>query len=156
MVTTLKNVTWHDDGNCDIGKLIDNTATVRDAVDEVERLRAGMADDVGAMYPNSLSYAVDAFGEHTVLGKTVRAEMKITQAFIMAGADGEETTIDVLKNGVDALCEPIVLKATESRGKVVIGDVLDYVTISRFDEIVVRSDSNRRLVVTMNFDGEVE
>jgi len=155
MATELKTVTWHDDGNLDVSKLIDNTATVRDAVDEVERLRAGMAEDVGAMYPASISYAVDAFGEHVVLGKTVRADMKITQAFVMAGADGEETTIDILKNCVDALCEPIVLKATESRGKVVIGDVLDYVTISRFDEIVVKTDTNRRVVVTLNF-GEVE
>ena len=154
MTTELKTVHWHDDGMCDIGKIIANIETVRDAVDESERLRASSSDDLATLYPPSISYVIEGRGDHTALGKTIRAEMKLKQCFITAGTDGSDgvdTQIELLINGGDPLCEPISLKASESRGKVVIGKILTYPVISQFDEITIRSDSDRRIVVNMNF-----
>ena len=154
MTTTLKKVNWHDDGMCDIGKILQNIETVRDVVDETERLRASGLDDLYSMYPPSISYVIEGRGDYTALYKTIRAEMKVTQVFIAAGtdgADGLDAQVELLTDAGNALCEPISLKASEGRGKVVVGDVLSYPVITRFDEIVIRCDSDRRIVVTMNF-----
>ena len=154
MTTELKHITWHDDGNLDLSKIVANIETVRDAVDEVERLRLSLAENFSSIYPQGISYAIEGRGDHVVLPKAVRAEMKVTQVFITAGtdgADGIDTQIELFIDGSDPLCDPITLKASESRGKVVIGEVLTYPTITRFNEIVIRSDSDRRIVVTINF-----
>ncbi len=148
----LNKITYKDTGTFDMRKVIDNFDRLSDAVDDVERLRVALNDDVTRMFPPALSYAIDTMEDHTILDKAVRAEMRVKQVYVMAGAEGEETQITILKNGVDALCEPIVLKSTEGRGKVVIGEVLGYMTISRFDEVIARSDSNRRVVVSMSFE----
>jgi len=156
MTTKLKTVHWHDDGNCDIGGILKNIETVRDAVDESDRLMQSAAEDIASMYPPSMSYVIEGRGDHIALGKTIRAEMKLTQVFITAGTDGSDgldTQITILMNGTDPLCAPVTLKSSEGRGKVVIGTVLSYPVISRFDEITIRSDSDRRMVVTTNFGG---
>lgn len=154
MATELKTVTWHDDGNCDIGRIVENIETVRDVADETERLRLSNHEDLMSTYPASVGYVIEARGDHTALPKAVRAEMKLSQCFIAAGTDGSngiDTQIELLINGVDPLCEPIPLKASESRGKVVIGEILTHPVITQFDEITIRSDSDRRIVVNMNF-----
>jgi len=156
MTTKLKSVTWHDDGMLDVGRIIANIETVRDVADESERLRLSLADDLNSLYPPSISYVIEGRGDHTVLPKTIRADMKLIQVFISAGtdgADGLDARVELLKNAEDALCEPITLKSSEGRGKVVIGEVLSYPVITRFDEIVIRSDSDRRMVVNTNFGG---
>ena len=156
MTTELQKITWHDDGNLDVGKLIENIETVRDVADETERLRVSALEDLASIYPPSVSCVIEERGDYTALGKTYRAEMRLTQVFLVAGTtgdDGLDAQVLLLKNGAEALCEPLTLKASEGRGKVVVADVLSYPTITRFDEITIRSDSDRRMVVTMNFGG---
>ena len=156
MATELKKVGWVDDGKLDVSTIIDNIETVRDVADETERLRVSALEDLASIYPTSLAYAIEERGDHVALGKTYRAEMRLTQVFLMSGTmydDGLDAQVVLMKNGADALCEPLTLKATEGRGKVVIGTVLSYPTITRFDEIIIRSDSDRRMVVSMNFGG---
>ena len=154
MTTELKTFNWIDDGRCDMQVIVDNMETLRDAIDEVERLRTLMVEDYDQYYPLSITSAVESFGEHTIVDKGQRAEMKLTHCHIVAGGVGDtDTTITVLKNGVDELCDPIVLKSTENTGKLKIGNVVDYQTISQFDSIVVKSDSSRKIEITVNFGG---
>ena len=156
MTTELKKITWHDDGNLDVGKIIANIETVRDAVDETERQRLSHEENMNTIYPPGITYIVEARGDHVALAKAVRAEMRLQQVFVTAGTDGEaglDTQIELLKNATEPLCEAILLKATEGRGKTVIGTILTYPTITAFDEIVIRSDTERRIVCNMNFGG---
>lgn len=156
MTTVLKKVNWHDDGNLDVGKIIENIETVRDAADETERLRLSNEENANSVYPAGVTYVIEGRGDHTALPKAVRAGMKLTQVFITAGtdgADGLDTQVELLTNATDPLCEPVKLLATEGRGKVVIGTVKAHPVISQFDEVTIRSDTDRRIVVNMNFGG---
>lgn len=152
MTTKLRTITWRDDGQLDVGRLIANIETVRDAADECDRQRIMNAEKIDSQYPHSISYAIEERGDHVVLHKTPRAEMKVRQCFITIASAGQDTRVEFLKNGVDALCASVFLEASQTRGRVVIGEIVAYQTISQFDEIVVRSDSERRIVASMNFE----
>ena len=147
MTTALKKVTWKDEGSLDVSTLIDNIETVRDAVDALELIHNSVS-------PACVNYAVDAHGDHVALGEGVRGDMKLKQAFIQAGteySDGEDTEIDLLVNGVYPMCDTISIKAGEGRGKVVIGNIQRYPVITPNDEIIIKSSTDRRIVVNMVF-----
>jgi len=155
MTIELKEVNWIADGNVDLSLIIDNIITVRDALDEVDRLRRSLAENVEAIYPCGVSCVIEARGDYTALPKAFRSEIRVSQAFVLAGTDvhdGQDTKIELLKNGTTPICDPIILKATEGRGKVVPGEVAAHNVITRFDTIVVRADTDRRIVVNMNFE----
>lgn len=152
MTTDLLKFNWHDKGIADFDILVSNIETVRDAMDETERLRDLLSANIASMYPLSITTAVETFGSTTVLEQTQRADMKLTHAHIVAGGVSDvDTTISLLKNGTDELTERLTLKSSEGTGKVKIAEVNDYITLSRFDTIDVKSDSNRKMVITMNF-----
>lgn len=156
LATVLKNFTWIDDGKADFSVLVANMETLRDAMDEIERLRVSTLEDLNENHPVCITWAVEAFGEETVLDKSYRADMQLTHAHIVAGGTGDvDTTIEIFKNGTDSLCDPMTLKSSENTGKIRIGNVIDYETVSRFDVISVKSSSNRKMSITMNF-GDVE
>lgn len=153
MATELKTFNWIDDGKCDMQIIVDNMETLRAAIDEVERLRAKI-ESVKDIHPPNAILAVESYGDHKILSKGTRSEMKISQVFIVAGGVSDsDINIELFKNGVDELLDnPIILKSTENTGKLKIGNVLDYITISQFDEIYIKTDGSRKFMMTIVFD----
>lgn len=153
MTTELKVFSWHDDGNADLGILVSNIETVRDAIDEAMRVTE-KTDKLDETFPENSQLAVESTGSHLILGKKVRAEMKISQMYIIAGGVSEyDTSIDLFKGNDESLLDkPITLKSTENTGKLKIGDILDFKIISQFEEIYVSSDTNRKISVVINYE----
>lgn len=157
MATELEKITWIDNGLLDVSKIIRNLETIRDAVDEVERLRVNDQDNAGQMYPTSTQYAIESYGDHQILDKAIRAEMQLKQAFVVAGgADAQnegDMHIELLKNGTDPLLETsIVIKSSENTGKMKMGTLVDYQHITQFDTITAHTGTNRKVVVTLVFE----
>lgn len=153
MSINFKEITYVDQGLFDMGVLIDNFKTLFDAVNDAVKTQDIDAEYYDSIYPAQIGYVVDELGEYVVLNSAYRADMKIHQVYITAGADGVDTEIDVMINGETILQNPITMKSTEGRGKIVIGNALEHITITRFDEIVISTSSNRRVLMNISFKG---
>jgi len=153
MSIKMKAITYVDQGLFDMGVLIDNFNTVYSAVNDLIKMRYRDGNRFLSMYPAAMSYAIEEFGGHVLLEETFRSDMMLKQVYITAGAEGDDTEIDISVDGYSLLEKPVMIKSSEGRGKVVIGMVRDHPTITKFDKIMVYSTSNRRITVSAVFKG---
>ena len=158
MTVILEDVDYVDTGEVRVDKIIENLELLRDAVNEQETDVTNLSRHVDrSLGFGAVTYAVDAVGTFTVLAGRQHPDMKLHHAYITAGGEGPDTTIRIFHDDTP-LTDPVTIKSTEKRGKVVIADVYEHQFINRFEALKIQSDSYRRVTINMQFvnrkDGE--
>jgi len=64
----------------------------------------------------------------------------------------DDTTIEILINGSELLADPIRFVASETKGKIRVGVVMDHIDIMRSDSVEIETDTNQTVAVHMNFE----
>ena len=87
----LREIKWIDNGTFDMQVIIDNFDILKNALNDIEHLQM-KTDTLEQVYPNSAQIAIESTEPHLILGKNIRAEMKISQVHVVAGGAGDTVT----------------------------------------------------------------
>ena len=98
---------------------------------------------------NTISYAIDTTGLTKILRKGKHRNLKIINAFVQMGDSvKEEATV-----GLVGISDAVRFSKTEKAGKVRIFN-LNRSDLKEKDEILVSTSSNRRVIVSVTYEGE--
>jgi len=155
MTVELKEVHWVETGGLTVDRIIDNEETLRDAINagdvSIAELLAFVNRYLGF---GSCSFAVDEIGRHTAISGDKHPDMRLTHVHAVIGSNvqADDTTIEILLNGSELLADPIRFVASETKGKIRVGVVMDHIDIMRSDSVEVETDTNQTVAVHMNFE----
>jgi hypothetical protein len=155
MTVTLKEVHYVETGGLTVDRIIDNEQTLADAINDgdvsTEELLAFVNRYLGF---GSCSFAVDEIGRHTAITGDKHPDMRLTHAYAVIGSNvqADDTTIEILLNGLELLADPIRFVASETKGKTRVGVVVDHIDIMRSDSVEIETDTNQTVAVHMNFE----
>jgi len=150
---TYKKITWAELGNLSVQKIIDNIQDLIAGVNDLESKKNDLETFIDQYNSiGTISYAVGAVGIHTALESRKHPDIKLDHIFAVVGGTSEvDTKIDILMDNGVPLADTIQIKSSYSKGKIVIGSVIEYIDISRIRDIQIESDSNQLVSVHMNF-----
>ena len=154
MVITLKEIHYVETGGLTVDRIIDNEETLKDAINEQEVDAAEIITFINRYIGfGSCSFAVDEIGRHTAVAGDEHPDMKLTHVHAVLGSNvqADDTTIEILMNGSELLADPIRFVASETKGKIRVGVVMDHINIMRSDSVEVETDTNQTVAVHMNF-----
>lgn len=158
MVVKLKDIHYVETGGITVDRIIDNEETLRDAVNDRETDTSELVVYVNRYFGfGSCSFAVDEIGRHTAVEGDNHPDMKMTHVHAMIGSNvqADDTTIEILLNGSELLADPIRFVASETKGKIRVGVVMDHIDIMRSDSVEVETDTNQTVAIHMNFVPQV-
>ena len=143
--TELEFITAIEDGSIDI-------AALRGNFDKIERALNEQKEDIETTplkVTNTISYAIDTAGLTKILKKGKHTNLKIVNAFVQMGDSvKEEATV-----GLVGISDAVRFSKTEKAGKVRIFN-LNRTDIKEKDEILVSTSSNRRVIVSITYEGD--
>jgi|LGVF01.1.fsa_nt_gb hypothetical protein len=159
----LKEIHYVETGGLTVDRIIYNEETLRDAINDgdvsIAELMAFVNRYLGF---GSCSFAVDEIGRHTAISGDKHPDMKLTHAYAVIGSNVQlrtgnkeyldNTTIEILQNGSELLADPIRFVASETKGKIRVGVVMDHIDIMRSDSVEIETDTNQTVAVHMNFE----
>jgi len=154
MTVTLKEVHWQQTGEITVDRIIDNEETLRDAVNDQEDDATDLVGFVNSYIGfSSFSFAVGSVGEQTIIAGDKHPDMTLSHVFAVVGSDNplQNTTIEVLLNGGEALVDPIRVAASDTKGEVLVGSIISGLDVMRSDAVSVRSDTDQTVVLCLNF-----
>lgn len=155
MAVTLKDIHWVETGGLTVDRIVDNEETLRDAINAGDVSIAELVTFVNRYLGfGSCSFAVDEIGRHTAVEGDKHPDMKLTHVHAVIGSNvqADDTTIEILMNGSELLADPIRFVASETKGKIRVGVVMDHIDIMRSDSVEVETDTNQTVAVHMNFE----
>ena len=155
MTVTLKEIHWVTTGGLTVDRIIDNEETLRDAINDGDVSIAELLAFVNRYLGfGSCSFAVDEIGRHTAISGDKHPDMRLTHAYAVIGSNvqADDTTIEILQNGSELLADPIRFVASETKGKIRVGVVMDHIDIMRSDSVDIETDTNQTIAVHMNFE----
>lgn len=154
MAVELKQINYIETGEVTVDRIIDNEETLRDAINDQEVDASELVEFVNRYLGfGSCSFACDVIGRHTVIEGDKHPDMKLTHVHAVIGSNvqADDTTIKVLMNGSELLADPIRFVASETKGKIRVGVVMDHINIMRSDSVEVETDTNQTVAAHMNF-----
>lgn len=143
--TELEFITAIEDGSMDIGALRGNF----DKIEEALNSNADDIKEVKVMETKTISYALDRAGLNKILRSNKHKDFTIVNAFVQIGDSvKEELTV-----GIVGISGHVRFSKTEKAGKVRILDI-NRPDIKAKEDILVSTSSNRRVIVTITYEGE--
>jgi len=155
MAVKLKEIHYVETGGLTVDRIIDNEETLRDAINAGNVTIAEFLAFVNRYSGfGSCSFAVDEIGRHTAVGGDKHPDMKLTHVHAVIGSNvqADDTTIEILLNGSELLADPIRFVASETKGKIRVGVVMDHIDIMRSDSVEIETDTNQTVAVYLNFE----
>lgn len=155
MTVTLKDIHWVNTGGLTVDRIIDNEQTLADAINAGDVSIAELLTFVNRYLGfGSCSFAVDEIGRHTAISGDKHPDMKLVHAHAVIGSNvqDDDTTIEILLNGSELLADPVRFVASETKGKIRVGVVMDFMDIMRSDSVEIETDTNQTVAVHMNFE----
>jgi len=154
MGIVLKDVHYVETGGLTVDRIIYNEETLKDAINDQEVDASELITFINRyMGFGSCSFAVDEIGRHTAVAGDGHPDMKLSHVHAVIGSNvqADDTTIEILMNGSELLADPIRFVASETKGKIRVGVVMEHLDIMRSDSVEVETDTNQTVAVHMNF-----
>ena len=146
-VTDLKYVEAIDTGVMDLQALRDNFDNITEVVNEHASEMVALA----SKHTHTISFAIEAVGETTILTGGKHLGGTITNAYVQMGDSiPKESILEIL-----GISNSIKVSGTEKAGKVRIFNVLRK-HLLLYENVVVRSSSDRRAIINITIEGRTE
>ena len=155
MTVTLKDVDYINKGDIRVDRIIENEETLRDAVNDRETDASELVEFINKYLGfGSCSFAIDTIGRHTAIAGDKHPDMRLTHCYAQIGSNvqADDSTIQILLNGSELLADPIRFVASETKGKIRVGVVMEHIEIMRSDSVEIEIDTNQTIAVYMNFE----